>query len=116
MQEALQMAVVFFSIVAIVKIISDGRTRKQLIEKGLVDDKAKLFLRGQSEMNALASLKWGMVLVAVGLAAILSQMLDYWWAEEGMFGLMFLFAGVAFLIYYPIAQKRFKDMESRRPE
>jgi len=41
-----------------------------------------------------------------------------WWlpdyfSEEGAVGLVFIFGGLGFLIYYPLAQKRLKEIERR---
>ena len=102
--------VIFLSIVAVVKIISDTLTRRRLIDKGLVDDRVR-HLFGPSELSALSNLKWGMVLVAIGLAALLGQFLPYRWSDEGTLGLIFLFAGIAFLIYFPLAHSRMKQIE-----
>ncbi|MBU0982338.1 MAG: hypothetical protein KKA42_00595 [candidate division Zixibacteria bacterium] len=114
MEGALITGIVFLSIVAIVKMIGDNRTKRQLIEKGAVDEQVKRMLLGHSELSTLSNLKWGMVLVGIGLAAILSRWLPYYWSDEGALGLVFLFAGLGFLIYYPIAQKRLREIERRQ--
>ena len=93
----------------IIKILADARTRNRLIEKGIVDDKVKNIFGVTSELAGLNSLKWGMVLVGIGLAAIISQMFPYDVTTEIAFGLMMIFAGVAFLVFYFIADKRLKE-------
>jgi membrane protein implicated in regulation of membrane protease activity len=108
--------VVFFSVVAVVKIVAESRTRNRLIERGMVDERVRDMLAPDREMAALSSLKWGMVLVGIGLAALLSQLFPYYMDSEVAFGLMFIFAGIAFLIYYPIAGKRLKKIEEKRQQ
>lgn len=88
-----------------IKTICDYKTRKHLIDKGLVDEKVKFLYDSGANVKALSNLKWGIVLIGIGLAAIFS----YWWPgtfhEEGTIGLMFLFAGIGFLAYYFMAPK-----------
>jgi hypothetical protein len=115
MEAVLILAVIFFSVAWIVKIVADSNTRRKLIEKGVADERVKMVF-GSSEMSALANLKWGMVLVAVGLAFFLSQYLPYYLEEEGAIGLVLIFAGVAFLIYFPIAQKRLKEIQKKQEQ
>ncbi len=109
--------VIFGSLVLLIKILSDNRIRKSLIESGQLDEKAKfLYLKGERRpVDPLSSVKWGMVLVGVGLALILDQFITkfmYFGDAEGhTFGLMFLFAGIAFLIYYNLKKK-----EGDKPE
>ena len=109
--------VMFGTLVLIIKIISDNRIRTKLIESGQVDEKAKfLYLRGDKRpADPLSSVKWGMVLVGVGLALIIGQFVNqfmYFGDVEGFtFGLMCLFAGIAFLIYYSLKKK-----ENKKPE
>ena len=96
---------IFGGFVWIVRIITDYLTRKRLIEKGLVDEKVKYLYHESGRHKALSNMKWGIVLIGIGLAAMFS----FWWPdtfhEEGTIGLMFLFAGVGFLSYYFLAPK-----------
>jgi len=107
-------AVVFAAIVAIVKIIADANTRSRLINKGMVDEKVKHLFTKDAQLQRLSSLKWGMVLVGIGLALFISQIADEYITDQSVFGLMFLFAGIAFLIYYGIARKYLNDSQEPR--
>jgi len=98
-------AVVFAAIIAVVKIITDTMTRHRLIDKGMVDERVKNLFVKDAQLQRLSSLKWGMVLIGIGLALFLSQIADEYISDQSIFGLIFLFAGIAFLIYYGIAQK-----------
>jgi len=113
MEAPLIVGIVFFSIVTIVKIVVDSSTRRRMLETGTLDDRMKRLLLSQAELSTLSNIKWGMILIGIGLAALLSQLLPYWFSDEGAIGLVFLFAGLGFLIYYPIAQKRLKEIERR---
>jgi len=114
MEEALIVGIVFFSIVAIVKIIADATTRRRVLDKAATDPEAAQRLYGHPELLNLSSLKWGMVLVGIGLAWLISRWMPYrYWHDETVFGLMFLLAGVGMLVYYPIAQRKIKKIEQK---
>lgn len=114
MEDVLVPLVLFGSIVAIVKIVTEARTRNRLIEKGLIDERIRQMFIGQAELSILSNLKWGMILVGVGIALLAWEYLDWRWRGEGLLGLVLILAGVGFLIYYPIAQRRLKEIEERR--
>jgi hypothetical protein len=101
----------FIAFVAIVKIISDNRVKKMLIERGKVDENIKFLYQTPYWSTPLSSLKWGFVLVGIGLAFLLGQLFPYSVSDEAVIGLMFLFAGVGFLLYYFMAKDR--SQESR---
>ena len=103
--------IIFFTVAWVIKILVDARSRNRLIDlvekrdKDIAPQLKNLFSQGE-DLRTLTSLKWGMVLVAIGAAALIAQLFPYYADGEITIGLMFLFAGIAFLIYYPIAEKR----------
>ena len=103
------MLIIFGGIIGIIRVVSESRLRNRLIEKGMVDEKVQyLWTRGHSDAH-LSNLKWGMVLVGIGAAALISQFLPYDMNDGGTIGLMLIFGGLAFLLYYPIAQKQYRE-------
>jgi uncharacterized membrane protein len=114
MTDALITAIVFLSIVSVIKILADARTRNKIIEQGIPDENLKRYLEATTEKHALSSLKWGMVLLGIGLAALISQAFPHYIEEEVGFGLILVFAGLAFLIYYPLAEKRLSRTRERQ--
>lgn len=92
----------------IVKMILDARTRNRLIDKGLVGEGVKN-LYPKIVSPALSNLKWGLVLMGIGVASMISFWFPDVISEEGTLGLICIFAGVAFLIYYGIANQREKE-------
>jgi len=116
MEAPLIVAIVFGSIVAVVKIISDSRIKSRLIEKDVADERVRRLFQTSVELHSLSSLKWGMVLVGIGLAAFISEAFPRYRSDEVLFGLIFVFAGVAFLIYFALADKRMKQLKGREPE
>jgi hypothetical protein len=98
-------AIIFGFFAYVIKILSDNRVRNRLIEKGMVDEKVKFLYHDNARLKNFASLKWGMVLIALGSALFIGQFLPYDDHEEMTIGLMFLFGGIAFLVYYFMARK-----------
>ncbi len=100
MTEAIQMAVVFGTMVLITKLIVDYFTRKRLIDKGIVDEKVKFLYNGSTRSKALNNVKWGMVLIGIGIAALVGNFAPRTFDETGTVGLMFVLGGLAFIVYY----------------
>ncbi len=114
MEDVLVPLIIFGSVVAIVKIVHDAKTRNRLIDKGLVDERVRQMFVGQSELSVLSNLKWGMILIGVGVAVLAWEYLDWRLRSEGLLGLILVLAGLGFLIYYPIAQRRLHQIEERQ--
>ena len=77
--------------------------RKKLIEKGLVDKNVKYLFKYGSP--AQSSLKWGMVLVGIGIAIIIGRLVPYRWSDEVTVSAIFILAGLALIIYYIISPR-----------
>jgi hypothetical protein len=92
-----------------IKVISDNRVRHKIIEKGdLAVDPDKLYGK-EDQFKSMSSLKWGLVLTGIGLALFIGQLFPRIISEEMTVGGMFIFAGLAFLVYYFIAKKQMVD-------
>ena len=102
--EVMTTAIVFAGIALIFKIIADSITRNKLINKGLVDENIKFLFSNYGKPNLLSNVKWGMVLIGIGAALFIREFSRI--TDETMLGLMFLFGGIAFLIYYGIAKNK----------
>ncbi len=101
----------FFLVAYIVRTVSDNKIRQSLIDKGFVKEDVKYLYQNKIGVNAPASLKWGMVLIAIGLAIFIGR--NYYYRfEEVMFGLMFLLAGAALVLYYFIAKSIAKKQQA----
>ncbi len=95
MWEMLPLIVMFLVVPVIIKMLSDNKTRRKLIEKGLVDEKVKYLFMDKPKEFVSSSLKWGMVLIAIGLAVFVGQMAPKDLVEEVTIGAMFVFGGLA---------------------
>jgi len=104
----------FWLIYMVIKISLDYKTRKALIEKGMINENVKFLAKIQN--GFMSSLKWGLVLLGIGLGALIYRVIpmdrysDYR-HEEVMFGLMILLAGLGLVIHYLIAAKSSRQNE-----
>jgi hypothetical protein len=114
-ETALPMFIVFGTLAFVVKTTLEYRMRRQLIEKGLVDDKARAMFAGP--ITTETSIKWGMVMIGVGLAILLGEMFPYSVSDEITVSLIFLFSGIGLIVFYlisPWLAKRQKDQMSNQ--
>jgi hypothetical protein len=103
--EIVPIIIIFPTIAYVVKLFLDNSTRKKLIEKGMVDENVKFLYVDQPTSQVLSALKWGMVAIGLGLAIFIGQLVNSSIQEEVTIGCMFMFGGLALVIYYPIASK-----------
>jgi hypothetical protein len=96
----------FWALVSITRIVSENRTKRKLLETHATDQVAAVLLaQPNRDPDTYGSLKWGLVITAIGAALVMVQLLDYAAYEPIVYGLMLLFAGVALLAYYAIVRK-----------
>ena len=103
---------VSFILVGITKVISDGRTRRRLIEAGASPELARAIVAAPKDDPGLYSaLRWGILTGAVGLALILIQFLPYRSDEPIVFGVILVFAAAGFLGYYVSVRRLVRSKE-----
>jgi hypothetical protein len=112
MVPVLILAVIGYFVLELVKVVTDSRLRAKLIEKGMVDEKIKLLFASHPVLESISSLKWGLVMIAVGLAFIFSfaihELMPIQMRGEITAGAVFFMAGLAMIIYYAIARAQEK--------
>lgn len=114
--EMAPLIVMFLVTAFIVKIILDHQTRKKLIEKEMLDENVKYLYADRPENRILSNLKWGMILIGIGIAVFIGQLFPPELQEEVTIGGMFILAGLGLVIYYLFANKIVKKSEDRNPE
>jgi hypothetical protein len=97
--EVVPVVVIFGVFAYMLRIYLDYRVRVKLIEKDLVDEKVKHLFEEHLPHGLPASLKWGMVLIGIGLAIILGKFFPYDIADEITLAGMFVLGGLGLLIY-----------------
>lgn len=103
---------VTFILVGITKVISDGRTRRRLIEAGATPELARAIMAAPKDDPGLyGALRWGILTGAVGLALILIQFLPYRSDEPIVLGVILVFAAAGLLGYYVSARRLVRTNE-----
>ncbi len=92
------------TIVLIVKTVFDSRVKRQLIEKGVVDDKLRSLFEESPELRVLSVLKWAFVMIGIGLGILAGRLAPPELTREYMMAAMFIFTGVGLVLYYVIAR------------
>ena len=107
MEDVLMATVIFSAIVLIITNFFDYRLRRLLIKEGHIDKNAKNILSAAPpRFPKFDSLKWGMVIAAIGQAMVLIQLFPHTFRRDGELGVVLLFAGAALLMNYRIERGR----------
>lgn len=98
--------VMFICIVAAIKIVMDGRVRRRLAESGASEDLVRTMLAADEQNRRVSSLKWGLVLVLVGIAFGLIDLLNLGANDPATFGIVIGAAGLGMLGFHGLASRR----------
>lgn len=94
----------FAFVLGVTKVLSDNWTRRKLIEARVSEDVIRTLYRKENDPEMFAALKWGIVLVALGLGLAVSQYLPARFEEPLAWGVVLVFGGAGLLAYYAIAR------------
>ncbi len=104
---------VAFTLVGLTKTISDGRTRRRLIDAGAAPELARVIAGAPKEDPGLfGTLKWGIVTGTVGVGLIVVQFLPYRPDEPIVLGLLLVFTALGLLAYYASARRLLRATRS----
>lgn len=94
----------FFALVAYIsKLISDTRLRRKAIEAGLSQEKAaSLYQSGWDEPSTRSALKWGLVIIALGLGLLMVDLFAIDFESPFAYAVLLVATGIALLGYYLI--------------
>ena len=103
--------IIFLSITLIIGtfLLTRHRERIQMIEKGMTAEEIRSMIQfGGFKPNPLSSLKWGMVFIGVGLAALIGMWLQHAFmvGEAVIPGLMAIFGGIGLVVFYFVADRK----------
>ena len=106
-------AIVLFALVTFTKILADQRTRNKLIEKDQLNENVQFLYKNAVDYQVPSSLKWGFVLIGVGAAFIIGQIVPARISEEITIGSIFLLAGIGLVVYYAVARQIVKKQQEK---
>jgi phosphatidylglycerophosphate synthase len=100
----------FWAITAVAKTIAEMRTRRRLIETNASPELAAAVMTAtRGDIAVHDSLKWGLVIGAIGVALIIVQFLPYQSDEPISLGVVLVFGAVGLLGYYAAARRLAKQ-------
>ncbi|UCE25204.1 MAG: hypothetical protein JSU74_03925 [Candidatus Zixiibacteriota bacterium] len=97
----MMLVVLIFAVIA--KGVIDYLGRRQLIARGVDPDDLNGGSTKAREQHLLSNLKWALVLLGFGSAVILYDSFSDVLSMTGGFGLMFVGAGLGYLVYFLVA-------------
>jgi len=97
--------VFFLSTVAIIKIVVDARVRRRMAETHASDDLVRSMLQADEQNRRLSALKWGLVLVLMGVSFGLIDAMGLNPDDPATYGLLLGSAGLGLLGYHVIGQR-----------
>ena len=108
------LGVIFWGILAIVREVSQNKLRHRIVDKGLTGVNVQNLFQGGNGGTRHGSLKWGILMLGVGLVLLVSQIISVEISDEATFGVMFVTAGVCLLVYYFVAPKNAEKPEDKK--
>ena len=95
-----------FATVGVTRVISDGRTRRRLLESNASVELASAVVAPPAgELAFGGPLKWGLLLGSIGIALVIVQFLPYEEDDPIVIGIVMLFAAAGLLAYYLTARR-----------
>jgi hypothetical protein len=95
-----------YAVWAFTKVMTDYILKKKMIDKGFVNDTTQAIFKSQEITNdKYPSLKWGLIVLSVGLALILMEFIDTRPDSPLPYGLFAVFVSAGFLTYYFFVQR-----------
>jgi hypothetical protein len=88
-----------------VKTMTDYILKKKMIEKGFVNDDTQAIFKEHTSEGKYASLKWGLIILFVGLSLIIMEYIPVRPESPLPYGLVAVAGSLGFLIYYFIVRK-----------
>lgn len=89
-------------IVVIVRIVVDARLRRRLAETHSSESLVLSLLQSDEVNRRKSSLKWGVVLMSLGVGCVVIDLLGLGVEDPSAFGLLFLAIGIGMVVYYRI--------------
>jgi hypothetical protein len=99
----------FWMVVTIGRTIGETRTRRRLIENKATPEFASAVMAESRRETGEESLKWGLVLGAIGVALIIVQFLPYQSDDPIALGVILVFGAAGLLAHYAVARRMEKQ-------
>lgn len=95
----------FVCVVAVFKIVMENRVRSRLAQSGASEDLVRAMLAADERNRSVSSLKWGLVLVLIGIGFGLIDLLNLDGNDPATFGILIGFAGLGMLGFHALTNR-----------
>jgi hypothetical protein len=102
-------------IVVIVRIVVDARVRRRLAETHSSEGLVLALLQADDVNRRKSSLKWGVVLLSLGVGCVLIDLLNLGVEDPSAFGVLFLAIGVGMVVHYRLDRETGRKVERSQP-
>lgn len=100
-----------FAVYWFTKTMTDYILKKKMIDKGFVNDTTQAIFKNQVSVDdKYTSLKWGLIVLAAGLALVVLEYIETRPDSPLPYGLFAVFVSIGFLVYYFMVQKKNNDL------
>lgn len=112
MEEFLVPLGLFAMIAYIVKIVSDNRLRRKVLNSAASEEMAEALLDRQwAEPRTRSALKWGLVLFSLGIGVLVVNVLALGFESPMAYAVLLLATGLALLGFYAIERNEPREEE-----
>jgi len=95
----------FICIYLAIKAVVDARARKHMLQSNGSEDMLRTLIEGEETRRRQASLRWGVILVALAIGFGLLEGFDWTDASPGLFAILLASTGVGNLAAYYLARR-----------
>lgn len=95
----------FICLVAIVRAVVDGRLRRRLAETHASEELVRAIVEADQADRKQGAQKWGLVLVMLGMALGLVDLLELGSQDPGAYGLLLAAAGIGLLLHHMLQRR-----------
>ena len=97
--------VLFICIAYAIKVVVDSRVRSRMVSAGGSEELVKSIMVDEEQRRRHSSLRWGIVLVSVGLGFALIQWFGWQEVTPGMVAVLAGATGLGNLVFFAISRK-----------
>ena len=102
------LGIIFGSVITIIKIRTEAKLKNRLIDKGVDAELVRTLLLQRKE-SQIGALKWGLVMVGVGIALAIGTIVG---SEQITAALMLVFGGFGFVFFYMLSEQNTTEGKS----
>lgn len=95
----------FFSVAYAIKAVVDARVRRQLVQSNVSQELVRSIVESEELRRRHGSLRWGVVLAALGIGFGLIDVLGWQEVTPGGIALLLICTGIGNLVYWLVTRR-----------